>query len=641
MCGIAGVFYFNQGEKLDSRDRDKAQLLLESISHRGPDDSNVWLDDFSSSILVHARLAIRDLTISGRQPMLTSCGNFAITYNGELYGDEGLALISSKSRARLRGTSDTEILLEALAQNNTESVLRSLNGMFALAFVDRNNKTLTLARDRFGEKPLYYHFNAHRVIFASELAALSNFGDFSKELDRAACAAFMRHNYFPGDRTAIKGVYKLPPGSYLEFSRDGTNQLHKYFVAQEDFGKDSFKDKQASLEDLETVLKQSISERLISDVPIGCLLSGGIDSSLVAVMMQELNRGPIDTFAIGFENKEFNEAPFARQVAERLGTNHHELYVTERDALDIVPELSSIYSEPFADSSQIPTVLVSRFARAAVPVVLTGDGGDEMFAGYTRYAKLLDLESPKLSRVRKIVSVGGMQRLSKIMLETLPESFFERIFGIQNARSKSERYFQSFISNKSIDIYRAMVSHWPNPTEIINTSSEYVHSAWSKDFSKGIKSRLDLMRLIDICTYLPDDILVKVDRASMSVGLETRAPFLDPRVFSIASRLPTSSLMKNGELKAPLKDLAYRLIGRDIMDRKKMGFGVPLSAWLRGPLRDWAEDLMRQENRGDLFNERLLRTYWERHLSGEDWGYWIWNYLMLKDWLSRQSRISV
>jgi asparagine synthase (glutamine-hydrolysing) len=639
MCGIAGAFFFNHQNTIRIEDKDRANRMLKSITHRGPDDCGTWIDDYSGAVLVHTRLSIRDVTFTGHQPMLSSCSNFAISYNGELYGNEVSRLIGSDVIRSLRGTSDTEKLIEALASNDLETTLQSLNGMYAFALVDKNQRTLTLARDRFGEKPLYYHRDSRRVIFASELKTLIEYGDFVPELDREAASSFMRHNYVPSTRTIIKDIWKVSPGTFVKFSNNGSIYEKEFFNAKETFLNEE--QNQYSLVELENILRDSVSIRMISDVPIGCLLSGGIDSSLIAALMQSMSSEKIDTFTIGFQDQAFDEAPFAKMVAARIGTNHHELYVTDADALEVIPQLGEIYTEPFADSSQIPTVLVSRFARTLVPVVLTGDGGDEMFAGYSRYARMLEVESPKFAIIKKFLQNDEIRNMVEIVLKYGPQRLFEKVIGVKGISNKITRYLESINLNSSPELYRAMVSHWPRPTQIINARDEYVHPSWETEFTNSIQNRLDMMRLIDILTYLADDILVKVDRASMSVGLETRAPFLDPRVFSMAANLPPGTLMKDGELKAPLKEVAFKLIGRDIMDREKMGFGVPLNKWLRGPLRDWAEDLIRLENRGDLFNETLLKTYWERHLSGEDWGYWIWNYLMLKDWLSRQPRITV
>lgn len=635
------MFYF-EGHNSDLRlDQEGYKRMLKEISHRGPDDSDTWIDENLRAALIHTRLAIRDLSNSGRQPMSSSSGRFVITYNGEAYGDYLQNLISYENRLKLRGTSDTELLLEAFSLKKVKEFLEELNGMFAFGVLDRQEQKLILARDRFGEKPLYFHQNKNRLIFSSELKSLLAFGDFTPVLDRNAAASFMRHNYVPAPNTIIKDVMKLLPGTFLEVSKDGTLKSEVFFDAKNSFINGLAISRNPNIDNLEQVLEESVRDRLVSDVPVGCLLSGGIDSSLVAAFMQRLSSRAIETFTIGFERKEFDEAPFARQVASRLGTNHNELYVTERNALEIVPQISGIFTEPFADSSQIPTILVSRFARTKVPVVLTGDGGDELFAGYRRYenAELLGklVSNPTLKRVLSTITSDPLVDI----IRRIPQGLLYRITGVDSVHSKIARYKKSFLESPPSEVYRKMVSHWPDPSEVINQSSEYIHYAWEEDFTNGIQDPVTLMRLIDIYTYLPDDILVKVDRAAMSVGLESRAPFLDPRVFELSSQMPYGTLIRDNQLKFPLKELAYKLIGKDIMDRRKMGFGVPIGEWLRGPLKEWAQGILNAENKGELFNEQILEYYWERHLNGEDWGYWIWNYLMLKSWIVNNPEIKV
>lgn len=633
MCGIAGVFYFHNETFETEFNSAKLANLTKSIEHRGPDSRNSFTDPMKGFALIHSRLSIRDLSNRGNQPMTSSDKRFVITYNGELYGSDYRKNIPTERWVEISEESDTRHLIELFSNIGIKNAINSIEGMFAFAVYDYQRDSIYLARDKFGEKPLYFHLNDKRIVFCSEFSGVMSYGDFVPTIDREAAAAFMRHNYVPKPKTIVRNIMKLSPGQILEVKKNGEYTFHTYFDSTSHLKASKIQNVFRN-QDLEKVLNRAVSSRMVSDVPIGVLLSGGIDSTLVAYFMQANSNQKIDSFSVGFKDKNFNEAPFAREVAQRIGTNHHEIYIDEQEACDLVRKINSIYSEPFADSSQIPTTLVSHFARQFVSVVLTGDGGDEMFGGYSRYSRVIKHTSSLKGSIEEFLRNHSLPRKILInVVKGIDSRILNTLTSTHDFKGKIRRRLEESHEHDFLSTYRASVSHWPEPSLIVNSDGEFQDDFWRKGPEISDLSELDQMRLADFNTYLPDDILTKVDRATMSVALEARSPFLDVQVFDYANSLGASQLLHDGELKSPLKSLAYQLIGRDIMDRKKMGFGIPIANWLRGPLREWAETIIKSESHNNIFNEELLKIYWERHKQGEDWGYWIWNYLILKDWL--------
>lgn len=652
MCGFAGLL--NSRQQSNNLDQI-VEHMTNAIRHRGPDDSGIWSDSTAGIALGHRRLSIQDLSPAGHQPMCSSSGRYIIAFNGEIYNHLSLrkSLCSDVSNNSFswRGHSDTETLLACIDIWGVEKTLKNAVGMFAFALWDREKRRLILARDRFGEKPLYYGISNGNLIFASELKAIRQFPEFSGEIDRGALALFMRYSEVAGSHCIYSGFSKLVPGTWLSVSAKEveSGQLPEpevYWSAYEqalsgvtsplDFSSDI-----EAMDELERLLMQSISGQMLSDVPLGAFLSGGFDSSTVAALMQVQSSIPIKTFSIGFHEEAYNEAQHAKMVAEHLGTNHHELYVTSGDALAVIPKLSSIYDEPFADSSQIPTFLVMQMTQQHVTVGLSGDGGDELFAGYNRYFMVASI-------LKKINWMPlALQQLVASIITTFSPSAWNRVFAVLNPMLPSRMRFSLpgdklhkgtllFGNHGGAELYRQLVSHW-DPADIVLDAKEpptLLDGEWPK-----LPSLIEQMMLQDAVTYLPDDILTKVDRAAMAVSLETRVPMLDHRVFEFAWRLPLDMKIRNGQGKWLLRQVLYRHIPKELVDRPKMGFGVPIDSWLRGPLREWAEELLDESRlrREGYFNPSPIRKKWKEHLSGQrNWQYLLWNVLMFQSWIETQ-----
>lgn len=643
MCGITGYWSGRSGADLPT-----ATAMAKLIAHRGPDGSGVWIDDRGEIALAHRRLAIIDLSAAGHQPMLSANGRFVISYNGEIYNhlDLRAELEAVGAAPAWQGHSDTETLLAALSHWGTEGTLERLNGMFGFALWDRETRELTLARDRLGEKPVYYGKSGDAFFFGSELKSFRPHPQWSPEINRNSLASFVRYNYVPGPDSIYHAIHKLPPAHFVRIAEGGTliGEPQAYWNIAEvaHRGSENASGSEGELiEELDGLLRDSVKLRMASDVPLGAFLSGGYDSSIVAAMMQIQSSRPIKTFTIGFDEKGYNEAEHAKAVARHLGTDHTEMYVRPSDALAVIPELAHIWDEPFADSSQIPTLLLSRMTRRDVTVSLSGDGGDELFCGYNRYA----LGYTTWNKLKRL-PFGARKLLAWAMLHTPRgvssgvEGILPTHLGIRNIPDRLPKLANVLCERSDRDYYRNLISHWQEPGEIVLGAEGTAANPYSEESWDSVASILDRMMLADTKAYLPDDILVKVDRASMAASLEARVPMLDHRLVEFAWRVPQSMKYRNGAGKWLLRQVLYKYVPQALMDRPKMGFGVPIDDWLIGPLRDWAEDLLdeRRLRQEGYFNPVPIRQKWEEHLSGKrKWHYLLWDILMFQSWLEAQS----
>lgn len=654
MCGFVGFF---GGRSFNHREDIVATLkaMADAIAHRGPDDEGYWSDTSHRIGFGHRRLSIQDLSPAGHQPMQSSSGRYVIVFNGEIYNHLLLRekLVADGCAPPWRGHSDTETLLAGFDAWGIQACVENTLGMFAFAVWDRKNSTLTLCRDRVGEKPLYYGWqgrgNGSTFLFGSELKALRRHPAFENRIDRGALSLLLRHNYIPAPYSIYEGIAKLAPGCLLTISlRQREPQVRTYWSgmhAAEAGIADAFHGSpEEAVDELESLLKDALRQQMLSDVPLGAFLSGGVDSSTIVALMQAQSSRPVKTFSIGFFEKDFNEAEHAKAVAQHLGTDHTELYVTGEQAMGVIPRLSSLYDEPFSDSSQIPTFLLSQLARQHVTVSLSGDAGDELFCGYTRYqmtAKLWSRVSAVPLPLRRLaakgltsISVPSWNRLVDSMQPLLPRSM-----QVSNAGDKLHKGAGA-LESRSIDaLYLKLASHWHDPASVVVHGFEPPTLLTNGErFGAGF-DHVQRMMVLDMLTYLPDDVLVKVDRAAMGVSLETRAPFLDHRVVEFAWRLPQSMKLRDGKTKWALRKVLYKYVPQALIERPKMGFGVPIGEWLRGPLRDWAETLLdksRLQNQG-FFKPALIRKKWEEHLSRKNnWQYYLWDVLMFQEWLEHQ-----
>lgn len=636
MCGIAGVLTSAGG----SRETLKrgAVAMADCMAHRGPDDHGVWSDPDVGVALTHRRLSIVDLSPAGHQPMTSADGRFVITYNGEVYNFQELRVELEARGVGFRGHSDTEVMLEAFSAYGVTATIKRLIGMFALAIWDRRNRTLMLVRDRLGIKPLYWAKFDGLFLFGSELKALRAFPGWQPRIDRAAVASFMRFNYVPTPLSIYQGVHKLEPGSILTLPFGGAPRIEKYWDAREAARAGLANPLRASdaemTDQLETLLQDAVRRRMVADVPVGAFLSGGVDSSTIAALMQTANAGPVRTYTIGFDLPGYNEAGDAAAVAKHLGTEHTEMIVSPQQALDVIPKLPEFYDEPFADSSQIPTFLVSQMTRQHVTVALSGDGGDELFGGYNRY-QFAERYWSKLMRlpraVRQLLSAG---------LTSLSADQWTRLAGLVPARGtpaqvgdKIHKFAAALKAEDEAALYRQLVSHW-NPADLMPGVNEPDVSG----LDTSIPGLVERMQLADTVTYLPDDILTKVDRASMAFALEARVPLIDHRVVEFSWRLPREAKIRGGVSKWLLREVLYRRVPRALIERPKMGFSIPLAGWLRGPLRDWAETLLSEQRlrEAGLLDVQRVRQTWREHLSGKhSHEHRLWNVLMLEAWRER------
>ncbi|MGC1448054.1 MAG: asparagine synthase (glutamine-hydrolyzing) [Xanthobacteraceae bacterium] len=638
MCGIAGFIGAASGSDIGAT----AEAMAKSIAYRGPDDQGIWIDGECETALAHRRLSIIDLSAAGHQPMLSADGRYVISYNGEVYSFQPIADELTARGHKFRGHSDTEVILESFAVNGIEATLKRMIGMFAIALWDRRDRTLTLMRDRLGIKPLYWAKFGNTFLFGSELKALRAHPGWTPRIDQSAVAAFMRHNYIPAPRTIYEGVHKLEPGTVLTLPWRGEPNISRFWDARSvarDGSHNPVEGSDAELtEQLESLLKDAVGRRMIADVPLGAFLSGGVDSSTVVALMQAAKSGAVKSFSIGFDIEGYNEAPHAAAVARHLQTDHTELTVTSKEALDVIPRLADFYDEPFADSSQIPTYLVSAMTRKYVTVALSGDGGDELFAGYNRY-QLTQRFWRSLSLMPRAVRKGAAAALTAVrpdrwtqILSALPSRLRP-----PQAGDKVHKAAAVLRLDSADAVYRRLVSHW-EPSEIMPQVAEPRSILDDATVTKDFPDLLERMQFLDLVTYLPDDILTKVDRASMAVALEARVPLIDHRVVEFAWRLPENVKVRNGTSKWLLRQVLYRHVPPELIERPKMGFGIPLGEWLRGPLRDWAETLLNEQRlrQAGLIDAGMVRRYWADHLDGRrNWQYLLWDVLMLEAWRER------
>lgn len=637
MCGIAG-FWSNQCDEATAAQTLRG--MTDAIVHRGPDDSGAWCDPDAGIALGHRRLSIVDLSPLGHQPMASVSARYQIAFNGEIYNFRALREALVAQGCTFRGHSDTEVLLALVERHGLAEALERCTGMFAIALWDRETRTLQLARDRFGEKPLYIARCRDGVAFASELKAIRAHPAFHEQINADALALFLRHGYVPAPYAIFDGVEKVLPGEIMTFTaptwESRTREAYWSVRQAASFGlaQPVDDDPAQNIDALDALMRTVVRDQMVADVPIGAFLSGGIDSSLVVGVMQAESARPVRTFSIGFRESGFDEAPHAAAVAKHLGTDHTTMYVTAQDALDVIPRLPAIYNEPFADSSQIPTTLLSALARQHVTVSLSGDGGDELFGGYERYP-MAERTWSKLQRVPRPMRAAA----SGLVMAIAPEQWNVALkpTGLHARGITGDRLHklaELFDAPTSTTFYRDLVSAWRRPASIVRNSTEPT-TALMEPFAGERGGLLAEMMLRDQVSYLPDDILVKVDRAAMAASLESRAPLLDHRIAEMAWRLPAHYWRRDGKGKWIVRQVLDRYVPRALVERPKQGFGIPLNEWLRGPLRDWADDLLSVDalKREGLFNTTPIVTAWSEHRSGvRNWSPSLWSILMFQAW---------
>ncbi|MGB3749103.1 MAG: asparagine synthase (glutamine-hydrolyzing) [Rhodanobacter sp.] len=652
MCGVCGVWQ-RPGASHEALEQ-LATNMATRLRHRGPNDGGTFTDAEVGIALGHRRLAVVDLSPLGHQPMGSASGRYVISYNGEIYNHRQLRDELVARGYPFQGHSDTEVILGAIEQWGLDGSLHRFIGMFAFALWDRRERTLSLARDRLGIKPLYYGWIGSQFVFASELKALALLPGFSRTINRDALSLLLSHGYIRAPHSIYQGIYKLPPGTWLSIdqsmaaSPSSATTLMGHFVpywSARDAAEAGtsqrldLRDSEA-IDALDRLLRDAVGLRMEADVPLGAFLSGGIDSSTVVALMQAQSIRPVKTFSIGFQEHTFDEAPHAKAVAEHLGTEHHELYVTARDALDVVPQLTEIFDEPFADASQIPTFLLSKLARSQVTVSLTGDGGDELFGGYSRYfeaerirrwmsplpfslrqgaARWLNANDVPASRVLGHIN----QFLPARMRPKNPLTATNTLAALLNARTVEERYHQ-------------LTTYWGDASHVVNGCREAPDHDSDPSWQAKLGDPMERMMYADLMSYLPDNCLVKVDRASMAASLEARVPLLDHRIVEFAWRLPVRQKIRGKDGKWLLRQVLHRYVPKALVDRPKMGFGVPIGDWLRGPLREWAESLLDAQRLREegYFDPGSIRDVWAKHLSGKaSEPQKLWNVLMFQAWL--------
>jgi asparagine synthase (glutamine-hydrolysing) len=655
MCGIVGIV----SNENDSRLLDNIRSMADTLRHRGPDDEGVWLSSESNVAIGHRRLSVIDTSIAGHQPMLSQCGRYVIAFNGEIYNHLSLRnKLSSESdfysatddnnQAYWLGHSDTETLLACISEWGVKKTLQASVGMFAFALWDCHKKTLVLARDRFGEKPLYYGWINGSFVFGSELKALRSFPKFNNPINRDVLALYFQHSVIPAPYSIYQDIFKLNPSHFLVIRENKLSQkytkIEQYWslidVAKKGIN-NPINNEATAIKELDSVLRKSVSQQAVADVPLGAFLSGGVDSSTIVALMQAQSSRPIQTFTVGFDEAGFDESPYALAVAQHLKTDHHTLHVTANDARSIIPKLHELYDEPFADSSQIPTHLVCQAARQHVTVALSGDAGDELFGGYNRY-----LFGPSIWKkikwtplfLRKALDYS-VRNISKTTWNSfndlLPNNY--RVSHLGDKAHKLAHRLKS--ANSFHEFYKNIVVEWPRDVKLVLHSEELVTKLDDMNVVKFESEAEHRMMLWDSLSYLPDDILTKVDRAAMGVSLETRVPFLDHRVVDLAWSLPLHMKIRDGQGKWALRQVLYKYVPRELIERPKAGFSMPIGQWLRGPLCDWAETLLetsRLRHEGYL-NVELVRQVWQEHLSGKfDWTTRLWSILMFQSWLEDQ-----
>ena len=654
VCGIVGLLDPGRRFAPDALGQTVGRMA-DTLRHRGPDSAGVWVDADTGLALAHRRLAIIDLSPTGHQPMASASGRYHVVFNGEIYNFRRLAQELAAVGVRPRGHSDTEILLAAIECWGLARTLDRVVGMFAFALWDRQTATLTLARDHLGQKPLYFGRIGTTFAFASELKALVVHPDFEPQVDRDALALFLRHQYVPSPHTIWRGIFKLPPGCLLSLDlahglephADLLARISRHWcartIAERADDAAAPPTDAAALDRLDQLLSQAVSDCMVADVPLGAFLSGGIDSSLVVALMQRQAPRPVKSFTIGFGEASFDEATHARRVARHLGTEHTELYLTPAEARAVIPHLPEMFDEPFADPSQIPTFHVARLARQHVTVALSGDGGDEVFGGYGRYL-LADNLRQRMARIPP-----GLCRAAAALAHAVPARAWDRILGLRRARAPSglrghwsgDRVHKlaALLGEGDPDqMYRALISAFPDPGALVVGGNEPATAFTDPERLPSLAEYTHRMMYYDTITYLPDDILVKLDRTSMAVSLEARVPLLDHRLVEFAWQLPLEAKVRAGRGKWLLRQLFNRYLPSDLAERPKQGFAIPLASWLRGPLREWAEDLLDEHRlvEDGFLDAAAIRHKWQEHLSGaRNWSSQIWTLLMFQAWQRR------
>jgi asparagine synthase (glutamine-hydrolysing) len=615
MCGIAGLWF--GGRVGEPRLRHLGVAIGAAMAHRGPDADGVFVDGRKELLLVHRRLSILDLAPTGAQPMATKDGRFTLIFNGEIYNFNELRQRLIKDKCHFRGTSDTEVVLEGCASWGAEALVSQLNGMYTFALWDERERTLFLARDPIGIKPLFYGWCDDTLLFGSELKALCAVAGFKPEVNRSALGLFFKYNYIPAPHSIYQGIFKLPAGHYIRFRSSGVRETpvqswtSRTFIAGEPR---QYVDQYDAIDDLDSLLRDSIRRQMVSDVPIGAFLSGGVDSSVVVALMQRQSPRPVKTFSIAFEESEFNEADCASAVARHLGTDHTQTLVTSKEALALVPQLPRILDEPLADASAIPTYFVCKLARRDVTVSLSGDGGDELFMGYNHVVQAWN-------RTRRIESMPPVVR-----------RLASRAFALAGPVHPKFRKYATVLQQKNVDdIVSAIASHWVRPADVV------IGSGVAEPSVSLSQDSLEAITYWDIANWMAEDVLTKVDRTSMAVSLEARVPILDQRIVEFALGLPVSLKLRNGQRKWLLRQVLYRYVPSQLIDRPKQGFSVPLARWIRGPMRDWAEDLLSERtlNAEGFLRARPIRRMWREHLHGKrDWSERLWSVLMFQAWVA-------
>lgn len=630
MCGFTGFWEFSKRYSSIPINHTvkKMSSLLEK---RGPDFYGTWHDEKNRIAFGHRRLAIIDLSPSGNQPMTSKSGQYVIIYNGEIYNSIEIRKKLISNGVVFKGTSDTEVLLEAIETWGIEHAIKNTIGMFAFALWDKNKKKLYLVRDRIGIKPLYWGFNKGILFFGSQIKSFIAHPKWNPEISHDSLISFFQLNYVPTPSSIFKKINKLTPGYILTINSKKETALNKYWCLADIIKKRKIlsHSKSTIINDLNNLLSDATKKRMIADVPIGAFLSGGIDSSLIVSLMQKLNSKPIKTFSIGFYEQKYNEAKKSKAIAKFLGTDHHELYLNANDILNIIPNIPDWYDEPFADSSQIPTYLISNMARNNVTVCLSGDGGDELFAGYNRY-RFINTIWPKIqccpniikSILSKILSMNSSKQLIKL---------FSKDFSHQNSENKIHKFINALSATNIDEIYKILISNYYHPKKLVTKGKEFINQT-NYDF---IQNQTEQILFLDTLNYLPDDILTKVDRASMASSLEVRVPFLDHRIVEFAWSLPLNMKINNKNQKLILREILNKYVPKQFTNQPKMGFSIPINQWLNGPLKDWAEDLLseKQLKEDGLLNYNFISKKWKEHSMGKrNWEYLIWSVLMFQSW---------